>query len=180
MHLYEDLVITEVVDDANRPVPTETFGAKVLVTALFARTLPLIRYEMSDHVALRGDPCPCGKPYFLVRRILGRTEDTLILPGIRGAPVSIHPNVFHDVLDAVSLRGWQVVEEARGIRVRIAAGPSDEVPRDLAELLRVALRAHGAVVDVAVDRVEDIARTSAGKALVVRRATDVATPTEAA
>ena len=31
-----------------------TFGAKVLVTVLFSRTLPLIRYEMSDRVALRG------------------------------------------------------------------------------------------------------------------------------
>ena len=180
MHLYEDLVVTEVVDDANRPVPMGTFGAKVLVTVLFSRTLPLIRYEMSDRVALRGEPCACGKPYSLVQRILGRTEDALILPGVGGAPVSIHPNVFHDVLDTVSLRGWQVVEEARGLRVRIAAAASDEVPADLAERLRAALLAHGSAVAVAVDRVEDITRTGAGKALVVRRATAVAAPTEAA
>ena len=146
----------------------------------FARTLPLIRYEMSDRVALRREPCPCGKPYSVAQRVLGRTEDTLVLPGLSGAPVSIHPNVFHDVLDAVSLRGWQVVEETRGIRVRIATAPSDAVPADLATRLRAALRAHGAAVEVSVDRVEDIARAGAGKALVVRRAPAVAPPTQAA
>ena len=48
MHLFEDLVITEVVDADNQPVPPGEYGAKVLVTVLFSRTLPLIRYEMSD------------------------------------------------------------------------------------------------------------------------------------
>src|SRR5215216_1556548 len=50
MHLFEDLVITEVVDENNRPVPQGVYGEKVLVTVLFSRTLPLIRYEMSDSV----------------------------------------------------------------------------------------------------------------------------------
>ena len=38
MSAYEDLVITEVVDEEHRPVPLGTFGAKVLVTVLFSRT----------------------------------------------------------------------------------------------------------------------------------------------
>jgi phenylacetate-CoA ligase len=35
MHLFEDLVMTEVVDEDNRPVPPGVYGTKVLVTALF-------------------------------------------------------------------------------------------------------------------------------------------------
>jgi hypothetical protein len=35
MHLFEDLVITEVVDPDNQPVPPGEYGAKVLVTVLF-------------------------------------------------------------------------------------------------------------------------------------------------
>ena len=67
MHLFEDLVITEIVDADNRPVPPGEYGAKVLVTVLFSRTLPLIRYEMSDslQVADRHE-CPCGRPYTLI------------------------------------------------------------------------------------------------------------------
>ena len=56
MHLFEDLVITEVVDADNRPVPPGEYGAKVLVTVLFSRTLPLIRYEMSDSLQLGRRP----------------------------------------------------------------------------------------------------------------------------
>ena len=55
MHLYEDLVITEVVDEMNRPVPAGRVGAKLLVTVLFSRTQPLIRYEMSDCVSVSSD-----------------------------------------------------------------------------------------------------------------------------
>src|SRR5215208_2596300 len=36
MHLFEDLVITEVVDENNKPVPPGIFGEKVLVTVLFS------------------------------------------------------------------------------------------------------------------------------------------------
>jgi phenylacetate-CoA ligase len=54
MHLFEDLVITEVVDADNQPVPPGEYGAKVLVTVLFSRTVPLIRYEMSDRSATGG------------------------------------------------------------------------------------------------------------------------------
>src|SRR5215208_2519790 len=61
MHLFEDLVITEVVDEMNMPVPPGVYGHKVLVTVLFSRTMPLIRYEMSDSVRLASSPhCPCG------------------------------------------------------------------------------------------------------------------------
>jgi phenylacetate-CoA ligase len=62
MHLFEDLVITEVVDEGNRPVPLGVYGEKVLVTVLFSRTLPLIRYELSDSVRPSISPyCPCGR-----------------------------------------------------------------------------------------------------------------------
>ena len=51
LHRYEDLVITELVDADNQPVPDGEYGAKTLVTVLFSRTQPLIRYELSDRVA---------------------------------------------------------------------------------------------------------------------------------
>jgi phenylacetate-CoA ligase len=54
-----DLCIVELVDAENRPVPSGVASAKVLVTNLYNRTQPLIRYELtegfdaSDHVHLR-------------------------------------------------------------------------------------------------------------------------------
>ena len=55
-------VVFEVVDADNRPVPPGTAGAKVLVTNLENRTLPLIRYELADRVTLSPDPNPSRAP----------------------------------------------------------------------------------------------------------------------
>jgi phenylacetate-coenzyme A ligase PaaK-like adenylate-forming protein len=41
LHLFEDLVLTEVVDAHNRPLPPGVYGEKVLITVLFSRTQPL-------------------------------------------------------------------------------------------------------------------------------------------
>ena len=51
-HVYEDFVIVEPVDDTGRPVPPGTTSARVLVTVLFSRTLPLFRYELTDSIRL--------------------------------------------------------------------------------------------------------------------------------
>src|SRR5262249_35300586 len=52
MHLFEDLVVPEVVDDSYQPVPAGLPGTRLLVTVLSSRTIPLIRYEMTDRLAL--------------------------------------------------------------------------------------------------------------------------------
>lgn len=46
LHLYEDFVLVEPVDAAYRAVPDGQLADRLLVTVLFSRTLPLIRYEL--------------------------------------------------------------------------------------------------------------------------------------
>ena len=47
----------------------------MLLTTLFNRALPLIRYEISDIVTMANGPCACGRPYARVASIDGRRED---------------------------------------------------------------------------------------------------------
>ncbi len=61
LHLFEDLFIVEYVDGDGRPVPDGEVGHKLLLTNLFNWTQPLIRYELSDMVALDSRPCACGR-----------------------------------------------------------------------------------------------------------------------
>jgi phenylacetate-coenzyme A ligase PaaK-like adenylate-forming protein len=169
MHLFEDLVITEVVDDRNQPVPPGTAGAKLLVSVLFSRTQPLIRYEMSDSVALSSDPCGCGLPFSTIATIEGRVEDTLTMPGINGSPVRIHPNVFGRVMERVAVREWQIVQEPAAIRVLLARPDPSFDERGLATSLRHELESVGAAeIPIHVERVEQVPRTAAGKAPLVR------------
>ena len=169
LHLYDDLVITEVVDESNRPVPPGEFGAKVLVTVLFSRTQPLIRYEMSDSVRLSSAVCPCGRSFPLLDAIQGRREDVLTLPARDGGTVGIHPNVFHDVLDRVPAGAWQVVQEGDRLRL-LVAGPAPAFDgAAVTRAIRAGVEAAGAVVtDVAWQQVEVIPRTAVGKAPLVR------------
>lgn len=168
-HVYEDLLIIEPVDAEGIPVPMGTTGAKILVTVLFSRTLPLIRYEMSDSVKLGGRSCPCGRSFTVMEDIEGRIEDVLDLPG-RSGPVSVHPNVFHHVLDQVATAGWQVLQEAHGLRVLLVGVKPGNTTGGIGAAVADALTAAGVVgtpVDVTVvDRLE---RTPLGKAPFVRR-----------
>jgi phenylacetate-coenzyme A ligase PaaK-like adenylate-forming protein len=171
MHLFEDLVITEIVDDQNRPVPPGEFGAKVLVTVLFSRTLPLIRYEMSDCPRASAEACSCGRPFALIDGIEGRREDVIELPAMAGGNlVSVHPNTFHDVLDLVPAKAWQVVAEPSRLRVLVVGLPGNYNRRELLEKIVHALLARGTSPDVVVEDVDEIPRSALGKTPLIRRA----------
>ena len=172
MHLFEDLVLTEVVDEHHRPVPPGTFGAKVLVTVLFSRTLPLIRYEMSDSVRLAADQrCGCGRPYRLLDAIQGREQDALRFPGLDGTGSRVvQPIVFHHVMDDVAAAGWQIAQRGDGHLDVLLARPREVDPEALATRLRSALTARGAVAPaVRIQTVDAIPRTPLGKAPLDRR-----------
>jgi putative adenylate-forming enzyme len=170
LHLFEDLVVTEVVDEENRPVPAGVTGAKLLVTVLFSRTQPLIRYELSDRVRLSSDSCDCGRTFALVDAIEGRIEETLTLPGPDGRPLSIHPIVFHRVLEPLPLRRWEVVQRRDGLVVRIVEAEAPLAEAALARAVADEVAAAGAArPPVHVEVVPAIARTTAGKAPLVRK-----------
>jgi phenylacetate-coenzyme A ligase PaaK-like adenylate-forming protein len=163
LHLYEDLVIAEIVDDQNRPVPPGEHGAKVLVTVLFAHTQPLIRYELSDSVLATDERCDCGLPFALIGGIQGRSEEVIHL-----GDAEIHPNVFHEVLEVAPVRAWQVTQEPTLVRVRVVplAGLDEAV---LGRAIESALRRAGAhEPEVLVERVEEIPKTPLGKAPLIR------------
>lgn len=173
-HVYEDLVIVEPVDDAGRPVPKGAAGARLWVTVLFSRTLPLIRYELSDHVALGGRGCPCGRAFRILEGVEGRTEDVLTMAAPDGT-TRIHPNVFHDVLDAVAPSGWQVRQENGSALTVLVAGASTALQiEQVATRVSDAVQAAGALrPQVTAHAVEAIPRTALGKAPLV-----VAAPTQ--
>jgi phenylacetate-CoA ligase len=74
IHISEDLVIVESVDEHHQPVPHGTAGAKVLVTNLTNYAQPLIRYEVPDRITVSPDICRCGRPFTTIARIDPRSD----------------------------------------------------------------------------------------------------------
>lgn len=172
MHLYEDFVIAEPVDDDYQPVARGERGSRLLVTPLFSRTLPLIRYELTDAVRLSTRSCDCGLPFSLLEAVEGRTQDTLTFTTPRGI-VTVHPIVFHHALDASAPDGWQVEQMSDTLVVRVVGRADlDEV----ASRVTRALTEQGiSAPSVRVDSVSAIERTALGKSPLVKASRPKAT-----
>jgi len=159
----------EVVDQGNRPVPPGVYGDKLLITVLGSRTQPLIRYELDDSVRLASGSCPCGRPFVLIDAIQGRVEEILSFPGVAGGSVDIHPLAFSRIMDTLEVGGWQVLQEANGLRVLLSGvhdGLDDGV---LVDTVRQVLAEQGAIVPhVGVQRIDSIPKTAAGKAPLIK------------
>jgi phenylacetate-CoA ligase len=166
IHIAEDMVVFEVVDDRNRRVPEGQAGSKVLITNLFNRTLPLVRYEISDLVTLDSGPCACGRPYARVTAIDGRREDYLTLRAAGGGTIRIHAARLRAPLVAVpGLRQFQVVPAGTHLKLRLAIRSDADVEGARASATNIvgaALREAGADVSVAVELVETIDRAGTG------------------
>ena len=81
-HAQSETVLLEVLDDAGRPCRPGEVGT-VVATPLHNYAMPLIRYAPGD-LAEVGEACSCGRGLPMLRQILGRTRDSVMLPsGIR-------------------------------------------------------------------------------------------------
>jgi len=170
IHFFEDLVIAEVVDEQYRPVPSGEYGSKVLITTLFSRTQPLIRYELNDSLRLSAEAHSCGLPFAVLESIQGRVEDILHLPAASGGKVAVQPLVFNRVMDIIPVSGWQVAQQADdGLVVLLAGvrnGLTNEVLRD--QIGRSLAQEGVSVPYLQVQRVTAIPKTTAGKAPLVK------------
>jgi len=178
VHIAEDMIVFEVVDEENRPVPDGVPGAKVLMTNLFNRVLPLIRYELSDIATLDRGNCACGRPYARVTAIDGRREDYMTLPANGGGQIRLHAARLRAPLAGVpGLRQYQLVPmmERLALRLSVRDDAAVETTKALAtEAVRAALRSAGADVMVTTQVVDSIERAGTGaKEKLVAAATTV-------
>ena len=170
MHFFEDLVIVEVVDDHNRPVPPGEFGAKILITNLFNRTQPLIRYELNDSVRTVTEVHSCGLPFAVLDTIQGRVEDALHLPTVAGGRVVVQPLVFNRVMDIIPVAGWQVAQQPDdGLLVLLMGAHDGLADEALVDQLAASLAQEGARAPyITVQRVTTIPKSAAGKAPLIK------------
>ena len=170
MHFFEDLVITEIVDEKYRPVPAGEYGTKILVTTLFSRTQPLIRYELNDSVRVSTEAHDCGLPFSVLESIQGRVEDSLTLPALSGGEVLIRPLVINRIMDIVPVSGWQLIQQADHGLVLLTTGARDGLTDEgLISEIRKSLAQEGAHVPyIHVQHVPEIPKTASGKAPLIK------------
>jgi phenylacetate-coenzyme A ligase PaaK-like adenylate-forming protein len=171
MHVFEDLVLVEVVDEKYRPVPRGEYGTKLLVTTLFSRTQPLIRYEINDGVRLSAGPCSsCGLPFAFIDGIQGRVEDVLSMPSAKGGQILIQPLVFNRVMDILPISGWQVVQEVdSSLTILLRGARNDFRDEAVADAIRKELTSEGVLVPpLKIQHVVEIPKNTSGKTPLIK------------
>lgn len=153
MHLRENHMIAEIVDERGVPLPPGEYG-ELVITTVGMEALPLIRYRTGDYTRILPGPCPCG-------------SETLRLDTVRRRPSGPDVTVLDDAAFAFeglidcryTLSGGMLQVEA------LTRGDTDEAA--LAQRLRGVSDGHGVSVRSAPVHSEDRS-LYAGKRCILR------------
>ena len=93
IHYWADHFIFEILDPVSLKPVSDGQQGELVVTTLRKEGSPLIRYRTHDVTRLMDGACPCGSPFPMHDRILGRTDDMFIYKA-----VNIYPSQIDHVL----------------------------------------------------------------------------------
>ncbi len=89
MHIQEDHFLVECLNpDTLEPVEEGSQG-ELVITNLTKQAMPLLRYRTRDIAFLNSTPCPCGRTSIRMSRVVGRSDDMLIIRGVNVFPSQI-------------------------------------------------------------------------------------------
>jgi phenylacetate-CoA ligase len=159
LHLSSEHLIVEILDDQGHPAADGEEG-EVVITDLTNRAMPLIRYANGDRALAGFQQCSCGRGLPLLRKLRGRTVDTITTPDGRRINGVFFP---HLIKDFPIIRQFQVIQLASdSLTLNFVA--DDELPsKEQQALLGKIQHMMGPAMRVETKRVPEITRTSSGK-----------------
>jgi phenylacetate-CoA ligase len=158
LHVFNDLNVVELLNDKGEKVPPGKPG-QIVLTNLYNRCQPLIRYEMHDIAVYSEEECDCGLPFPILKNIYGRQEETIWIENEKGDPDVIHPMVFVEFFVS-GLRRLQVhYEKLNKIRLLVVGkGNPDQIRKAVEDRMNTILSGKNLqdVVEVNVEMVDSI------------------------
>lgn len=88
-HIIEEHYYPEIISpDTLESLPYGTQG-ELVFTTLTKEGMPLLRYRTKDLCSLNPEPCKCGRTEMRMSRIMGRSDDMLIIRGVNVFPSQV-------------------------------------------------------------------------------------------
>ncbi|MDR1439493.1 MAG: phenylacetate--CoA ligase [Clostridiales bacterium] len=111
MHVNEDHFFAEILDPGTLEPLGEGEQGELALTTLSKEGMPMLRYRTKDITALDYAPCRCGRTTARMRKVLGRTDDMLIIRG-----VNVFPSQIESVLVGMPRIGphYQIIVSKKG------------------------------------------------------------------
>ena len=76
------------ISETLQPVPDGTYG-ELVFTTLTRECCPLVRYRTRDITRIINEECSCGRTHRKIDRIIGRSDDMMIIRGVNVFPSQI-------------------------------------------------------------------------------------------
>ncbi|QKJ32489.1 AMP-binding protein [Mucilaginibacter mali] len=92
-HHQPQLVIVELLDEEDQPVPPNTPG-EVTITTLGVEAMPLLRYKTGDICTYTDEPCSCGRTSLRLSPLIGRKKQMIKFKG-----TTLYPPALFDLLN---------------------------------------------------------------------------------
>jgi phenylacetate-CoA ligase len=89
LHIWADHFIMEVIDPASGEVLPPGEKGELVFTTLTRDAMPLLRYRSRDISIVDESPCNCGRTHPRMMRIMGRSDDMLIIRGVNVFPSQV-------------------------------------------------------------------------------------------
>jgi phenylacetate-CoA ligase len=128
LHVQEDLVALQM-----EPLPDADGGhVTPIITDLWRRTQPIIRYRLNDVLHLDPRPCSCGSGYRVIRAIEGRCDDICYFTSVDGRARPFFPDTIRRMILLASpeIEDYQGVQERPGqLRIHLALTPGARLER---------------------------------------------------
>ncbi len=94
MHINEDHFLAEIIDpESGERLPYGSEG-ELVFTTITKEAMPVIRYRTRDRTILHNEPCKCGRTSVRMEKIMGRTDDMLIVRGVNVFPQLIEKTLL--------------------------------------------------------------------------------------
>lgn len=159
-HLSLDDVAVRVVDEQGRTLGPGGSG-HIIISNLTNRATVLLNYQLGDVVTLSPSTCPCGRTLPTIARIVGRSDDLLVLPGGQVAHALF---VLEDLQAVPGVVQVQVIQEdLRRFVLHVVCASDSEwggICQDLDAALRKML---GNEIFLTIERVDTIPPEPGGK-----------------
>ena len=89
LHIFEDHFLPEIIDPSSGRVLPPGEEGELVLTTLTKEAVPLVRYRTRDITRLDPTPCRCGRTHWRMGRVMGRSDDMLIIRGVNVYPSQI-------------------------------------------------------------------------------------------
>ena len=151
LHIFEDHFYPEIINPDTGEQVADGERGELVITTITKEGTPLIRYRTRDITFLDRTTCRCGRTSVRMNRLLGRTDDMLIIRGVNVFPSQIEEVLLrcdglepqyelhvdrHDNLDTIEVH-VEVSEKIFFDEVKNLEKKAKEVEKELREALLI-------------------------------------------